>query len=600
MIRKLYSLFIKHINDIGIHTKLLTFFFLVSIIPFFLMTLINYKTVASETQHQTLYTANIMFNQNLTLLQNYINSIMDVSGTISLDRNVIQSVLKSKPPEYFSDYVAQNDHYLRMTNYISGFQKYEYINRLILYVSGSYIFSDQNHNFYNLDKVKNHNWYNEVMTSKDQLIWFSTSSITGKPADIEYISIIRKVRNLDYVPQILALLRIDIEKSLINNLISTSITTPNSKVIILNSKNEIICSSEDSSSLVERSNLNYNILASQSKDNETWYKIKAGKDKYWYMSNDIPKTDWKVLLMIPSSDLLSASDKSRNNMVLIALFTSLAAYGLAYVFSLSLTKRMMLLIKHMKKIETGNFNIEIMPQSKDEVGQLIKNFNFMSSEISTLMDEKYRIGKEMKSAELRALQAQINPHFLYNTLDLIHWRALSNNAPQISKLVKALAKYYKLVLSRGEDTVPLENEFEHVKTYVQIQNERFQNRIHLTTQIHENLKSYMVPKLLLQPLIENAILHGIMEKTEMEGTISIAATSNGVNTVITIEDNGVGMTESRCQSILSCEASDKGSGYGIRNINDRIQLYYGKDFGIYFESNLGSGTKVIIKLPPRT
>ena len=598
---KLYYLFVKHINNIGIRTKLLSFFLLITIVPFFVMTVINYSTVASETQNQTLYTANKMFQQNLTLLEYYVNSTLDITGTISLDTNTIQRVLKPKPDEYFSDFTIQNEDYINLKSYIERFEKYEYIDQLSLYVNGKYFFSDQDLTFCNLDKIKNEVWYDEALNSSDQLLWLPVSAIKGLLPNTTEISVLRKIRNIDYIPQIIGLIRIDIKQALITSIIEKSVITPHSIMFIINSNNEIICSTNDQSNFLENNRLSYSILDLQYPDIKAWYSTENNGNKYWFMNNTIPHTDWKVLLMIPASDLLSASDKSRNNMVVIAIFTSIFAYGLGYVFSRSLTKRITLLIKHMKKVEVGNFNIEILPQSSDEIGQLTKNFNYMITKISILLDEKLSIGKEMKNVELKALQAQINPHFLYNTLDLIHWRALNNNVPQISTLVKALARYYKLVLSRGEDTISLADEFEHVKIYIQIQNERFHNRINLITHLDDDLAEYLVPKLLLQPLVENSILHGIMQKTNNEGTISISVSSCPDKTVITVEDDGIGMTQAHCEAILSNQAKNNktGSGYGVRNINDRIQLFYGKEYGVCFESSMGAGTKVIICLPPK-
>ena len=191
---------------------------------------------------------------------------------------------------------------------------------------------------------------------------------------------------------------------------------------------------------------------------------------------------------------------------------------------------------------------------EDEIGSLYRAFNEMVRGTRNLMDEKYELGKQAKTAELKALQSQINPHFLYNTLDMIKWFSYSGRNEDIDKVVTELARFYKLTLNRGKEIVTVEDEIVHSKAYVSIQNYRFEGTIELVTDFSEEVLTRSIPKITLQPLIENSILHGILEKTD-EGIIRITGECKGDETILYLEDDGIGMEPEQVQKILTGHGS---------------------------------------------
>jgi len=271
---------------------------------------------------------------------------------------------------------------------------------------------------------------------------------------------------------------------------------------------------------------------------------------------------------------------------------------LALTVSNSVTKRLQKLMNQMEKVEKGDFdNAKILPENNDEIGKLALSFNYMVDKIAVLMEERYRLGKEIKNLELKALQAQINPHFLYNTLDLINWMSVRANVPEISRIIESLSRFYRLSLSKGEDLVTIKNELEHVKAYVEIQNMRFGDNIKLQINVPEEIHNYVMPKLILQPIVENSIIHGILEKEQEKGTIKIYGKLQEKEINLFIEDNGVGMSEEKIIQILTTSSSNEPHGYGVKNINERLKLYYGADYGLTYKSRPGMGTIAIIRIP---
>jgi two-component system sensor histidine kinase YesM len=241
--------------------------------------------------------------------------------------------------------------------------------------------------------------------------------------------------------------------------------------------------------------------------------------------------------------------------------------------------------------------VKIEVSGRDEIGQLERKYNYMLMQIEELVEEKFRIGKESKNAELRALQAQINPHFLYNTLELITCMALKYKARDITDLVNLLARFYKLSLSKGKDIISIEDEIAHIAAYVKIQNLRFEDTITLEMDIDERLMEYSILKLVLQPLVENSILHGIMEREDRTGIIRITGRFEGGDIVLSVTDDGVGMSRDTLDRIFTENKRKDGHGFGVLNVDRRLRINYGELYGLSYKSVEGEGTTVEVKLP---
>ena len=288
-------------------------------------------------------------------------------------------------------------------------------------------------------------------------------------------------------------------------------------------------------------------------------------------------------------------------MVFFVLILTIIAYLMAYFMSRSALDRLSLLTQTMQAVENGNTDVRMEPSGDDEIAQLIGSFNQMMDKMDALMEDKVEYGRQIKNLELKALQAQINPHFLYNSLDLINCTAISHNIPEISKMVNALNKFYRLSLSKGQEIISLHDEIKHVNLYLQIQNLRFDNRIQVTWDLDPEADDCRVIKIILQPLIENAVIHGIFEKPSKSGCLNISTRRSQDDIYITIQDDGVGMdaqtlTKNFTPSV-SGEIADTTGGYGVRNIHDRIKLAYGERYGLSCTSTIGKGTTVTVHIP---
>jgi two-component system sensor histidine kinase YesM len=241
----------------------------------------------------------------------------------------------------------------------------------------------------------------------------------------------------------------------------------------------------------------------------------------------------------------------------------------------------------------------------DEITELGMSFNIMIGKIKELLDSKIKEQENLKKAELRALQAQINPHFLYNTLDTIIWMAESKKTDEVVKIVSALSNFFRISLSKGMDWITIGEEVERIRSYLTIQKMRYRDILDFKIEVDEDVAENTILKLILQPLVENALYHGIKNKRQ-GGTIRVRARRKGPDEVLLeVEDNGIGfMPQKLAQLRLELE-DDSGdfkfeSGYGIGNVNKRIRLYYGKPYGLSVQSEYNTGTRVTLVIPAQT
>jgi len=310
----------------------------------------------------------------------------------------------------------------------------------------------------------------------------------------------------------------------------------------------------------------------------------------------------KVVRFIPLDALLKESKDLRDFTVLIAIICLALAYVLALYFSHQLSRPLIRLKKTMLRVEQGHFSETVPVESQDEIGQLSRGFNRMMEEINRLVNEVYVLSLREKEAELAALQSQINPHFIYNTLESINMMAIAKNNDEVSDMVTALGKLLRYTIDRYDRLVRLAEELESVESYVKIQQTRFGDRLRAIFEVEEGLSDVRVPKLLFQPLVENAIQHGIGDR-EQGGTIWISAVRFEHQLILTVRDDGRGLDEEELANLRRSlaepfpEDGRRRGGLALRNIVQRIRLMYGEPFGLDIDGSPGEGAAFTITLP---
>ncbi|MGB8451823.1 MAG: histidine kinase [Anaerocolumna sp.] len=382
------------------------------------------------------------------------------------------------------------------------------------------------------------------------------------------------------------------DSSLFEELSKNSITEYDSEVFLVDSANMVI-SSTDHNSIGTRYK-----YSEKFESNKTNFRVKNNL----FIFQKLGKWNYYLVSRIPLMNMY------RNNIIVVALLImiSVAITFLGLIISKRILKKtyepLNYVVKEMICAAEGKLDVRIdMENVGSDFKQLAFGFNYMMKEINSLMEQVKLEQEQMNQIRFNALQSQIQPHFLYNTLDCIHWQAMAEGNEEISILVKALAQYYRLCLSGGKDIIRLEQEIEHVENYLIIQNIRYDNIIESVIEIDEICKNILIPKITLQPLVENSIYHGIKVKEGRKGELRISVRKNREDVVIIVADNGTGMTEEEIMEMNnSISEYNKDFGYGIRNVNKRIEILFGKEYGLHYEKNDRGGVTVTINLPCKT
>lgn len=322
--------------------------------------------------------------------------------------------------------------------------------------------------------------------------------------------------------------------------------------------------------------------------------------RYQIIYSDSNYTKWKTIGVFSLNETLKEVTSFRYYSLIVGIFTLILALIAALFFTSSIAKPLGKLRSLMKKAEVGDLEVSFQSKYDDEIGQLGNSFNNMIGEIRKLINVVYVEQKSKREAELKILQAQIKPHFLYNTLDTIQWMAQDHNANDIVEIVSALTNLFRIGLSKGNEMLTIGEELEHVKSYMIIQKARYEDKLDFEINYDEKILKYRVLKLILQPLVENAIYHGIKAKRG-RGNILINAVVDDGRILFTVTDNGAGIKTEKLDEINrmleGTNLDEKYPGYGIFNVNERIRLSFGNSYGLKYKSIFGEATYVEVWHP---
>ncbi|QUL57450.1 sensor histidine kinase [Paenibacillus tritici] len=326
-----------------------------------------------------------------------------------------------------------------------------------------------------------------------------------------------------------------------------------------------------------------------------------------------PFTGWTTMGVFPMDESAYGIREITFNVVTFVFVVCMLGMTASFYLAYSISRPIGQLASFMSKAQSGDLTIRYWGNRSDEIGLLGRSFNTMLAQIGRLLSLTELQARQKREAELRSLQAHIKPHFLYNTLDTIHWMARSKGAEDIAEVVQSLSRLFRLGLSKGSDIIPLSDELEHIVSYLKIQHVRYSSKLTYSIEVEPQLQELYVLKLLLQPMVENAIYHGIKERRG-PGHLSIEVVERGNELYLTVRDDGAGMAADRLRELryrLEAVGGEEpepsepempvtgsaGSGYGILNVQARIRLTYGEPYGISMESEPGKGTVVTVRHP---
>lgn len=567
----------------SLRAKLIIMAIVLIVIPITAISLIYSLTVKNIIQDQYTETA--------------VQSVFEAGEKLNFILNDIQE---------FSTVIASNSELLQMLNH-----RYEYRVDDFERVLRNFILSRddievidlvQNDTYYSVG-AKKANWMRRINPvleeSSGQPLWLPTESeeieiLSGK-FNRNYFALARKIVDFNTLKEYGYLL-IDLEEVILEQAYGELKDSENTEVLICDAEGNIISHTDKSKIGGSIQTEPYAEAALADKNGHDYILYQSDIDKVAIYST-IENNGWKLIKTIPTDYMYGELYQIQRYLIVGGIIYSIIIILYFLFFSFRYTEPMMKMMSVIKRVEQGDLTARTEVKSSDEVGQLGHSLNNMIAEMQNLINQLIREEQEKKEVELEALHAQINPHFLYNTLNTIKWMAKIQGNNSVSKAITALVKLLRISTNLGRDMILLEEEIDYVKNYIVIQKLRFNKSMHIDYLVDEDCLNLLVPKLILQPIVENSIIYG-MEDGSQELHIKISAQQSAGQLTIQVQDDGPGIDPEVLKTILSNDSSkSKFSKVGLNNVNQRIKLYFGGDYGLELETEAGKGTSVVVNLP---
>lgn len=573
----------------NIRYKIFTHFFalIMSIIvildTFFIYTLAD---TTEKNAHIYSYEITKQLGRNI---EDYVNHMKRVSWVLCQDEG-IQNILRKKADEPFT---AKN---ISLEQFKMNASMANDIESIIIFGTNDITLVDSNNykikNYLNIKKM---DWYVRAMENKGKLILTSSHIQNYIENNEKWVFSVSSAILDKETNEVLGVMLIDMSYKKLAD-ICNQITLGNRGYVYITSINQDIIYHPQQQLIY--SGLKTEDLYSVEKQIEGSFVEKETGSRLVTV-HTLKDIGWTVVGVSYLEELLTSQSSITIAVIIISILCILVALIISQQISQEISKPILELENIMSKVEKGGLDVDIsIDTSTKEIQNLSHSFQTMLLEIKVLLGRIKDNEKMLRKSELKILQAQINPHFLYNALDTIIWLAEREEHRKVVNMTAALARYFRLSLSKGVEVIPIFSEIEHVKYYLLIQKIRYENKLTYSIDVDPEIYTYSTVKIILQPLVENALYHGIKD-LEDGGHIKISGKKEGNSIVLMVEDNGKGMTKEQVDTILTrpISASVTSGGVAIKNVHERLQVYFGKEYGLKYESIFGEWTKVYVTIP---
>lgn len=596
-----------YLYDMKMEYKLLLSHLTLSVLAILLLTTLLYTNSAGILERKLLNSAEATSEKIILSLENIIQKYDNMTYSFSM-METVTDIYSHPGPDY--DYSSIRKDRTDFENAMFSCIPVQIRNSvpdcdIRVYFQDSFPYFNNASRYFTYSSIEEEDWFKRVYSTyrqnRSSFFILSSQELSGeKSEDTPYMSIARVMPDKNYYPSPLAILRLDFPESYLNEAINPNNFDNALTFLVSDETNRLVSlSSASTESLYRELTLSRPVPDSDTLD--SWHRYRLDGTDYFVIRQTLPSYPLTLITMLPSKSLLSEYYLHRNFTFLIGGILLVFCLFLSTVLAKTMSGRIIRLTSRMKQVKKGE--LISLPssiiQGKDEIGELTSSYNYMIHAMEDLIEKEYLLGQETKNAELKILQAQINPHFLYNTLDMIQWFAEEGMLSQIEESVSSLATFYRLSLSNGKEFISLREEMEHVRSYIRLQRLRFPDTFLYEEELDEGLLDYLLPKTTLQPLVENAITHGLQESKRIPGHLLIKIEKEeGKNIRISILDDGAGMKNPpRPTPNSGTSRENSGHGFGIPNVSSRLTLLYGPGYGVVFEQNIPEGTIAIVRIP---
>ena len=546
--------------------------------------------------------------ENLVNMEAYLNSYLEEVDSIAKNVNYnyylqdyLETVIKEED-DYVDGGIGKN-----MRSYEMSSQAFSDTLLSRADISSIMIFGKKkmllNRSMYTYQRValdySKLDWYAKAVAKPQDAIITGPNRHSFFDTDDEMISLSREVQSYEN-GTFRGVILINLNMNKITEICNSFQEKQENFICIINDKGELVYEQQNGKerfAFDEKEN-RQKLNTALERMKESCFRLNYRGEKYLVTRTDMKTTGWTLVSMVPYKSVMAETMAISGVMILAVVITLIVTLLLLNRILTGVVKPLKKLEKYMVQVNPDNMDQRMEILTDDEIGHLSMKFNQMMDRIRNLKEQVIEEQEDKRKYELQALQAQINPHFLYNTLDSIIWMAETNDS-NIVAMTEALAKLFRISLNKGNEEISLERELEHVKNYLIIQRMRYADKFTYEISVDPGVERCRTIKLILQPIVENCIYHGIKKKRGT-GKITIRAYRREQNLIIEVSDDGCGMPKEICRKILSDEIESEnisGSGIGVKNVNERIQLRFGKKYGLSYSSEEGVGTTVTYVLP---
>ncbi|MCM3443070.1 sensor histidine kinase [Metabacillus halosaccharovorans] len=444
-------------------------------------------------------------------------------------------------------------------------------------------------------KANEDQWMNRAEKGAGKITWSYAYPIYSYwEGEVNVISMSRVINDINNINKKIGSVTIRVNEKTLTDMLNKGVTQEQGSTFILNGDGHVVL--HQNTKWFGKKYPNQELLQEINENPEKSFYYSINDEEYLVSTTEIESNGWRLVTMIDEQTILKEL-RGVSNAIFIFLIVAFVLGLIAIIgFYYSIINPILDLTKKTKQVEEGDFSVVVRVTNQDEIGKLKYRFNKMVEQIQYLINTKYRLEIKQRESELTALQNQINPHFLYNTLDMIRWTARMENALETSRLIELLSKMFRISLSKGKLWIPLQQELLYVESYLELQKKRLGSKLTYSIDLDQHIKDVLVLKQILQPLVENSILHGFKGKKEV-GMIEISSFAEENDVMIDIKDNGIGVNTQQMNTYLLEESNHDNKGFALSNVNDRLITLFGSEYGLTFLEPEQPGTWVRIRLP---
>lgn len=568
-------------HNLLLYKKIIYIVIIAGIIPISIMSLVSAIQLNKSGIDLQRVILDKGYEQTYQSVDSFLQRMYNTATLAAVNDSLIKATNSKK------DHVSEAEELMRFES-VSSFAFSLELNsselNVVYFIDDAFLVANtHNARFHTRSSMENEPWYDALTDRKGIPTWVTMQEKDKYGQERSYFATVRSIWDDEDYTQAIGVVGVLTELQTIESMLMSSI---DQQLWFIESDDGIALASNH----IE-GDIHQRLAAHVTNETAGYEVVQLDGVEYYVQKTFLNDRNLYLTSLVPKTSMNTGTSAVFGEMFWLYFFVVGLLILLSVLISKPMTSRIRLLDKRMT--EGGKLiKIESEPH-QDEIGRLISRYNIMVEEIEELMERQFLMGQEKIGAELKALQSQINPHFLYNTLDMLSWMARKDETDNIQETLQAMSTFYRKTLSKGSDVIRIDEEIKMCEAYIQIQMMRYKGKINFDVAIDEDLYDCLIPKITLQPIIENSIVHGINEKSDSRGKITVQGFLDEGRILLSVTDDGAGM------NVQESSYKSKGSHYGMMNIEKRLSLFYGEEIFLQIDSSMGIGTCVSLNIPIR-